>query len=210
MPNPLRRTRIAAITLAALALPACAGTYTGPVEVTRFVAANPIEQSGGRIAVVSESGANNDLADTLYSEAIGKELSQLGYSVVPAGNNGQTARIVIEREQIDGAGRRSPVTVGGGGSTGSYGSGVGLGIGINLGGGGGGPRVVTQLSVRIISEASNETLWEGRAELVTSIDSPYAATEANANALAAALFKDFPGGNGQTVTIPVAELEGTQ
>jgi len=209
MPDPLLRTRLAAITLAALALPACAGTYTGPVEVTRFVAANPIEQSGGRIAVVDESTSGENLANTSYRNAVGEELQQLGYSVIPSGNNGQTARITIQRERIDGTGRRSPVTVGGGGSTGSYGSGVGLGIGINLGGSGSGPRDVTQLSVRIVSEGSGETLWEGRAELVTSVDSPYAATQANANALAAALFKDFPGGNGETVTIPVDELEGT-
>ena len=40
-----------------------------------------------------------------------------------------------QRYALDAQGRRSPVSVGVSGSTGSYGGGVGVGIGINLGGG---------------------------------------------------------------------------
>ncbi len=210
MPYPLPRLRIVAAALTVLALPACAGTYTGPVEVTRFLAEDPAGLGSGTIATIVDPTTPENLRTSLYRDAVAAQLGELGYQ--PAGGDAtdQVATVGIERSQIDGAGRRSPVTVGGSAGTGSFGSGVGLGIGINLGGGGNGPREVTQLSVRISSRSSGATLWEGRAELATSLDSPYAPAAANANALAAALFKDFPGGNGETVTIAVDELEGTQ
>ena len=40
-----------------------------------------------------------------------------------------------------------------------------------------------------------------------SINSPYAELEASATALAKALFKDFPGGNGETVSIRPKDLQ---
>ena len=92
-----------------------------------------------------------------------------------------------------------------GGGTGSFGSGVGVGVGINLGGGDRGPRVVTELSVRI-SGPDGASLWEGRAQQPISIKSPYADVDASARTLTAALFKDFPGGNGETISIDVDEL----
>ena len=100
--------------------------------------------------------------------------------------------------------RRGPVSVGVGGSTGSYGSGVGLGLGINLGGG---PRemIDTQIGVMIRDKATNATYWEGRAQLSVSDNSPYADTPANAAAVANALFRDFPGNNGETITVRVNE-----
>jgi len=94
--------------------------------------------------------------------------------------------------------------VGVGGSTGTYGSGVGMGIGINLGGG---PReeLDTRLGVMIRDKASDRTLWEGRASLTVSAKSDLANAQPNARALASALFREFPGNNGETTEVKVTE-----
>jgi len=59
-----------------------------------------------------------------------------------------------------------------------------------------------------IARADGTTLWEGRAQLATGVKSPYSQVETSARTLAAGLFKDFPGGNGETVTIDVKKLQG--
>lgn len=118
----------------------------------------------------------------------------------------QTARVTTKRSPLAPASSRGPVSVGVGGQTGGFGSGVGVGIGIDLGGNSSRPNALSELSVRI-SDANGNSLWEGRAQQAISINSPYAEVEASAAALAAALFKDFPGGNGETVSIDVDELQ---
>ena len=98
------------------------------------------------------------------------------------------------------AGRRSPVSVGVGGSTGSYGSGVGLGIGVNLGGG---PKRMAdlQLAVRIDDAASGQALWEGRAVTMVPVKAPASQPSLAAAKLADALFRDFPGESGRTISV---------
>jgi hypothetical protein len=200
-----------AITAAALLLPACAtAPYTGPVEVTRFVADQPAGLGQGTIAIAFPDDMGNLAARSAFAGAVSAELARLGYTVVPEGTPaGQTATIRTTRAAIAAAGesRPGPVSVGIGGQTGSYGSGLGMGVGINLGGGRESPSVVTNLSVRI-ARADGTTLWEGRAELVTGVKSPYSQITTSARTLAAGLFKDFPGGNGETVTISVKKLQG--
>lgn len=112
-----------------------------------------------------------------------------------------TLRIGFDRtERLAGA-KRSPVSVGLGGSTGSYGSGVGLGVGINLGGG---PKPVQdlKLSVRIDDAATGQALWEGRALAAVPAKAPAAQPGLAAAKLAEALFKDFPGESGRTISVP--------
>ncbi|MFL0355522.1 hypothetical protein ACI5KX_03500 [Erythrobacter sp. GH1-10] len=211
MSHARRPLQLAAATALALGLGACAGTYTGPVEVTRFIAENPDGLGQGNITLVFPDQISNERVRSAFAGAVAEELGTLGYELVMTEGPGtQVASVRTSRNPIEGAGvrRRSPVTVGGGASTGTYGSGVGLGIGINLGGGERGPAVVTELSVRI-SSAGGDTLWEGRAELPTSVKSPYSEVDASARTLAAALFRDFPGGNGETVQLTVDEIERT-
>jgi hypothetical protein len=198
---------------ATLALSACATTpYTGPVEVTRFVAPASGGLGQGTIALTFPEEVTNLAARAAIAEAVGAELARLGYTVVPEGVPAdQTAAIRTSREAIAAAPVQGngPVSVGVGGSTGSYGSGLGLGVGINLGGGREGPAANTTLAVRI-ARSGGETLWEGRAEMATGVKSPYAPVTTAARTLAAGLFKDFPGGNGETVTIDAKKLQGTK
>ncbi|MBV7265946.1 hypothetical protein [Erythrobacter ani] len=209
MTRPFYPFRTSFTALAMLALPACAGTYTGPVEVTRFVAENPVGLGEGQITLTFPREITNEIARNAFADAVAGELENLGYTLVmERGGDVQEAAISTSRGPVERFDRRGPVTVGGGASTGSFGSGVGLGVGINLGGGNGRPELVSELSVRITA-ASGETLWEGRSELPTSVNSPYSEIGASAQALAAALFRDFPGGNGETVQVSVDELERT-
>lgn len=205
------RIRIIALLAAATALSACATTpYTGPVEVTRFVAADPSPLGRGTIALSFPDEISNEAARRAFAAAVSAELSRLGYSVVSEGiPAGQTATVRTSRSPIAAApvDQRGPVNVGVGGQTGSFGSGLGMGVGINLGGGRERPQAMTELSVRITA-AEGTTLWEGRAQLATGVKSPFSQVETSARTLAAGLFRDFPGGNGETVSINAKKLQG--
>lgn len=208
-----RFTAIACAAAAALALSACATSpYTGPVEVTRFVADSPAGLGQGTIAVVFPDQVSNEAVRRAFAASVSAELAKLGYTVVPQGTSAsQTATVRTSRASVASAveNRRGPVNVGVGGQTGGFGSGVGLGVGINLGGGRESPDAQTELSVRI-DDARSTALWEGRAQIATGIKSPYSQVDASARTLAAALFRDFPGGNGDTVTIDVKQLQEAQ
>ncbi len=92
------------------------------------------------------------------------------------------------------------MSVGVGGATGSYGSGVGLGIGIDLSGKPK-PVVTTQLRVQILPAGGGQAVWEGRAETAAKQGSPEAQPAATAGKLADALFREYPGISGKTVTV---------
>lgn len=207
----MRATSPTIALVAALAASACTSTYTGPVEVTRFVAEDRSGLGSGSIALVFPDEIENKTAQAALEKAVADELRALGYTIeTQPGVAGQSASISSSRNAIESAvGNRGPVSVGVGGRTGSYGSGVGVGLGINLGGGQSGPRIITDLAVRI-SGPDGSSLWEGRAEIPTSINSPYSDVETSARTLAAALFRDFPGGNGETVIIDVEDLQGPE
>ena len=205
--SPFKPLAIAFAASSALGLSACAGgAYTGPVEVTRFVAPQTPGLGEGTIALRFSDELTNEAAREAFRGALSDELSLLGYTVI--GNEeiaNQIAIVSTSRNALAQSPQQNPVSVGVGGSTGTFGSGLGVGVGINLGGGRRGPNAVTELSVRITS-AAGETLWEGRAEQAISVNSDYAEVNASAQALAKALFRDFPGGNGETVSVDVNDL----
>ena len=206
--TPLR----AALALAAsLSLAACASTpYTGPAEVVSFAADDGTQALGrGTIFVETAPGQDaNSLWLAPWKAAVARELASLGYTEAPRDSADQVAQVRLDRfvssERL--ARRRGPVSVGVGGSTGSYGSGVGVGVGINLGGNRG-PRetVDTQLGVMIRDRASGETLWEGRAGFDADTASPYADPAAGADALADALFAPFPNATSDPVIVELGE-----
>ena len=187
-----------------IAIAACA-TPQGPIEVTRFVDPAASTRLGqGTVFVESAPGAIDGLEAAPYKAAVAAELTRLGYRESARAGASQVAQVRIDRYTEAPDGRRNPVSVGVGGSTGSYGSGVGLGIGINLGGG---PRPTTgtQLGVTLRDASGGVNLWEGRADIQTTDKSPLADRTRNAQALAAALFRGFPGRNGETVQLKAPE-----
>lgn len=211
--RPVKTALIAMTACATLALGACAGPFTGPVEVTRFVSPDKSAMGRGTISVQLADGAAEDLTRSGFVNAVAQELTRLGYTVVPQGSAAQQAATIrVTRTPIAGVGgaQRGPVTVGVGGQRGGFGGGgfggVGGGVGINLGGGQRGPNVNTELAVRI-DDAGGRALWEGRAQIATAVKSPYSQAGLSAQTLASGLFRDFPGGNGETVTIRASELQ---
>ena len=131
----MRRFFLTGALLAPLALAACA-VPIGPVEVTRFHAPEKIALLGkGSIAVEAGPGMDADSLELAsYRAAVGRELVKLGYNEVGPGEGSQVAEVRLRRAVLQAERSGSPVNVGVGGSTGSYGSNVGVGVGIDLSG----------------------------------------------------------------------------
>lgn len=191
--------RVACVALAgALLLSGCVAPV-GPVEVTRF-AAPDAALGRGAIQIVPAAGVDgSSLEARAYASAVARQLVRLGYSE-QGGGASQVATVRVERQTWRPDRRGGPVSVGVGGSTGSYGSGLGVGIGLDLSG----PppeQTETRLFVQIRDRVADRALWEGRATFVVRADSPLADTSLGAEKLAEALFRDFPGRSGETVLV---------
>ena len=172
-----------------------------PVDVTRFHTAQTLPRLKGA-AVIVEMAPGSDAAsleDGLWREAVARELTAAGFGTATPGAADGIAQVMVERETIQRANRRGPVSVGVGGQTGGWGSGLGVGLGFNLGGG---PKdvVLTRLSVRIRDRVTGDSLWEGRAETREDAKAKEAAPVLAATRLAHALFAGFPGTSGETIT----------
>ena len=184
---------------ASAALSGCVAPV-GPVEVTRFHVPDLARLGRGAVAVEPAPGM---VADSLewrtYASAVGRQLTLAGYSEQADGGD-QIALVRLQRQTFSPQRSNSPVSVGVGGATGSYGSGVGMGIGIDLSGPP--PDVVqTELAVTIKDRASGQSLWEGRANFSVTAKSPLANSQLGAAKMAEALFKGFPGNSGETIQV---------
>ncbi len=191
--------------IAAIAMTSLSGCVApvGPVEITRFHVPETELLGQGTIAVEPAEGIDGDsLEFRTYAGAVARELTRLGYSEMVAGGNqsAQVAVLAVERRAFRPGRDGSPVSVGVGGSTGTYGSGVGVGIGLDLSG----PppeQVETRMSVMIRERATNRTLWEGRAQFAVRASSPLAGSQLGAAKMAEALFEGFPGESGETLLV---------
>lgn len=192
----LLATLVPAALLAACATPA----RVSPVEVTRF--SDPRAELGsGTITVRPGPGEQADSRDyTAFRTAVAAELERLGYEIAEDGAR-QVALVSVRRSTERPVGARSPVSVGVGGSTGSYGTGVGVGVGINLGGGRPAEEIDTELRVSIVPSDGTNALWEGRARFTATANSEFADRNAAAAKLASALFGGFPGRSGETIEV---------
>ena len=197
------------ILLAALGAAACttetggSGGYGGRgfAEVTRFHLGQPIARS-----TIAVEAANPALTNTpeyrTYEDIVARQLTRLGWTVVTTvGQSEQVAIVSVQQDMRQGPPRRSPVSIGIGGGTGGWHSGVGGGVAFGVGGGG--PRAVafTGLEVRLKRRSDGSVIWEGRGQAQLPARSPAAQPAAMVERLADALFRDFPGESGRTITI---------
>ena len=192
--------------LAALsALTVVAGCTTtdmaSDVSVTRFHLGQPIAR--GQIAI--EAADPHDAGSLEFSQiatSVGRELTRLGWTIVPSRASEQVAMVALTQQSREAA-RRSGLRVGIGGGTGSYGrhGGVGIGGGVSVPVGGRGTDLVvgSRLNVRIQRRSDATVAWEGRAELDARAGTPLSGRAGAADRLAAALFRDFPGESGRTI-----------
>lgn len=207
----MRKFPLLLLATAGLSLGACA-TAVPPVEVTRFHTNSAAWAAGTAYQLdmtpLSDAaplaGPNQPSVEwNSYRGAVEAQLQRLGYTRAAAGVQAPVKlRIGFDRTERATLGKRSPVSVGVGGSTGSYGSGVGLGIGLNLGGGGSRDMQDISLFVRLDDGTTGQSLWEGRAITAVPSKAPAAQPSLAAAKLAQALFKDFPGESGKTIVVP--------
>lgn len=190
-----------AILPSALALAACA---SGPqnAEVTRFHLGQSI--SRGVITVEALPGRDqNSLEFRTYASAIGAELARVGFNVQPDLKGSELVAVAdVERGVRPGVGgERSPVSIGIGGGTFGRNVGIGLGTSFGLGKGQSNDVEATLLSVQVKRRSDASVIWEGRAQMEDRGNrlSP----DEEVGRLARALFQDFPGESGRTVTVPV-------
>ncbi|ARS28809.1 DUF4136 domain-containing protein [Sphingomonas sp. KC8] len=184
----------------ALALAGCAAQVP-PVQVTRFHLGQPL--APGEVAVEPRDPTlAGSLEFRVQAGAVSAELARRNYRLAAGVSKSELVAVVdvMQRSRMDGNGG-SPVSVGIGG--GSYGGGVGLGGGISFPIGKAKSREVvqTELSVQLKRRSDGTVIWEGRARSEVRGGTPEATSEAIVRRLAAALFEDFPGESGRTVTV---------
>jgi hypothetical protein len=179
---------------------------TGPVEVSRFNRVKEGQSYGsGSFTVVAKGWGEIGSISTPYTAAVAREMQRVGYTdLVDQSKSDLIAEVstTVNEGAVDSA--RSPVSVGVGGSTGGYRSGVGVGVGLDITNLINKPkaRIVTELSLRRWKRADNVVIWEGRAAQEASAGTPAAQPGIAASKLAEALFKDFPGNSGESITVP--------
>lgn len=193
---------------ASLSLAGCA-TSIPPVEVTRFHRIDaPASIPAGTYAIVSRDTAPGEaagLADRSYFASVARQMDRLGYRPADSGQAADYAVTVgIDRAERPADDNGGGVSVGVGGGTGGYRSGVGVGVGLDLTRLFAGRRdiIATRMEVRIARRGDELALWEGRAETVARTGTPAAQSGLAADKLAGALFADFPGRSGETISVP--------
>lgn len=213
--RPAARILAAAPLLAVLALAGCDTMGNAPVQVTRFHLAQPIAPGSFAVTTAPAQGPGfptspDSLELRTYGDAVGAELTRLGFTAAPDATTAELAVSVV----VDRGSRPDPrphgASIGFGIGGGSFGggyrhSGVGVGgdIGTTVPIGGNGPHylVGTRMQVQIKRRSDGSTIWEGRATTEAAGASPAASPQAAIEKLAHALFLGFPGESGRTVTV---------
>ncbi|MEQ1724825.1 MAG: hypothetical protein ABL882_02740 [Sphingopyxis sp.] len=181
-----------------------------PASATRFHRIDgQVTMPAGSYEIAGPTGLDLSMQpDPSYAAAVGAQLDRLGHrsslTSAAAGQVDYQVAVRIERSERAAPPSGRPVSVGLGGSVGSYGSGLGVGLGVNLASLLRDNRdlVATRLLVRITRRGETLALWEGRAETFARTGTPAAQVGLNAQKLAEALFRDFPGRSGETITVP--------
>ncbi|MES2498824.1 MAG: DUF4136 domain-containing protein [Pseudomonadota bacterium] len=190
----------------ALALAGCASQMP-QTQVTRFHLGQPI--APGQVAVEPRDPTlAKDLEFQSYARVVQGELNRLGFGIAPDLTKSELVAVTEVRRswRPTGQARGSSLSIGlGGGSGGGWGGGTSVGLGGSMSFPIGKPRekmdVLTQLSIQLKRRSEGTVIWEGRAETVARDNSPAANPEAAVARLASALFKDFPGRSGETITV---------
>ncbi len=178
-----------------------AGCATAPeTHVTRFHLGAPIAR--GQIAVEPGIPADRNSPEfQAYADIVARELARLGFVEAPGlATSEQVAVVSVERGTREGM-RRSGLTIGIGAGSFGYHGGVGGGVSVPVGGRRPNEIAATRLVVQIKRRSEGTVIWEGRAETAAPTGSPAAQPADTVRRLAAALFRDFPGVSGRTITV---------
>jgi len=164
------------------------GIRTGGIEVGRFHLGQPIAHA--QIAIEPY-----DRADAMRPEfaaasaAVARQLTRLGWTVLPtAGKSEQVALVAVQQGSRESISAASAARIGRGvGGLPATGSSAGV--------------IATLLEVGIRRRSDGTVFWEGRAVAEARSGTPQAAAGAQADRLAEALFRDFPGESGRIIRV---------
>lgn len=187
--------------LATLTLLAGCAAQVPEARVTRFHLNQPLAR--GQIAVEPRNpAAASGLQFEGYRASVLRALQTAGFTVAPDLPRSELVAVVevSHGSRVVGP-TRSPVSIGIGGGTGGGGFGIGGGISFPIGKGKAAEASGTELFVQIKRRSEGSVIWEGRAQLEARAGTPYASPAAAVDRLATALFKDFPGESGRTITV---------
>jgi hypothetical protein len=184
--------RSAPLLLAALAACASGGgkerPAAGGVDVARFHLGEPVARA--QIAIEPFDKADGNRPEyPAYSAAVARQLTRLGWTVVPSTTQSeQIALIDLEQGSREAVAALSAARIGRGLS-----ATVPAGTSANV--------TATLLEVAIRRRSDGTVFWEGRAVDEAPTGSARAARTAAVERLATALFRDFPGESGRTIRV---------
>jgi hypothetical protein len=179
--------------LLALASTACAtrggGAAAGGVDVARFhLGEQTIARSQIAIEPFDSADANRSEFPT-YAAAVARELTRLGWTVVPGtARTEQIALIDVEQGSREAIAARVAARIGR-----NLPGSVGHGSSANL--------TATLLEVGIRRRSDATVFWEGRAVSEARTGAAEASPSVAVDRLAAAMFRDFPGESGRTIRV---------
>ncbi|HEX8061577.1 MAG TPA: DUF4136 domain-containing protein [Allosphingosinicella sp.] len=180
--------------LLAAGLAACAGgggrerPAAGGVEIARFHLGEPVARARIAIEPFDKADANRPEFPA-YSAAVARQLTRLGWTVVPTTTQSeQIALIDLEQGSREAVAALSAARIGRGVS-----ATVPAGTSANV--------TATLLEVAIRRRSDGTVFWEGRAVGEAPTGSAEAVRTAAVERLADALFRDFPGESGRTIRV---------
>jgi predicted small secreted protein len=177
-------TLLLAASLAACSTTRGGGRAEGGAEVTATHLGQTIAR--GQIAVEAFDAADANAPEfQSYASAVAQQLSRLGWTVVDGGGRSEQVALIDVQQ-----GSRAALTgrIGVPGGTATAGASA---TGTNA----------TLLEVRIRRRSDGTVIWEGRAVGEAPSNSAAGQQGTAVPALAAALFRDFPGVSGRTVRV---------
>ncbi len=153
----------------------------GGTEVTRVHLGQPMAR--GRIAVEAFDAADANMPEFgSYAAAVGAQLSRLGWTVVAAAGQGEQVALVDVEQGRSGALQGRGMRTGAGATPAAAGSAS--------------DAQATMLEVSIKRRSDGSVIWEGRALSAAAGSGRTAAVQR----LSEALFRDFPGESGRTIS----------
>jgi hypothetical protein len=173
-------TLFLAASLAACSTTGGGGDAAGGPEVTTTHLGQQIARGPIAVEAFDQADANNPEFGS-YASSVAQQLTRLGWTVVtPPTRSEQVALVDVQQ------GSRASLAS----RIGVPGAAAAAGASANL---------ATSLDVRIRRRSDGSVIWEGRAVSDAPASSAAAGRPAAVQALAAALFRDFPGISGRTI-----------
>ncbi|MEM1133580.1 MAG: hypothetical protein AAGH53_11635 [Pseudomonadota bacterium] len=193
--------RLLALITPSLLLAACT-TPVAPGELTRFhLPERQSELGQGSIAILplyEEQASTSGYA--AFEQRLTRVLIGQGYNVV--GTDQKSDQIATIGYRIVDGGKVDDQAILSGGGPAAIGTGGSVGGTLTIPFGGNPNRVYCRLRVSINDRTQGIALWESRGQSEAKPDTPEATPAACADKMLSAIFSDFPGRSGETISVP--------